>query len=172
MKNKTLTLSMIGIIILGGYGALQAGQNTSTATGVSTTQVVVPVDWKAEAAKKGEQALSAREWIIHIWPADAKGKLSVETDVLVFANGKVTSKNLSAQGYSSSNYGLFVSDDGRISWETMQVRGETPKPIDLAFLRAQLFQDGSMKGGITLQPNKGAKKRFAFATQMPAATGK
>lgn len=123
-------------------------------------------DWKEEALRKGEQDLNSREWVIYVRPQGEKAA-GVETDMLTFQNGKLTSKNLSAQGYPESNYGLSVNEDGGIIWETMQAR-ELPNQVDLAFLRGELFNDGSMRGTISLQPHKGAKKRFAFSTEMQA----
>jgi hypothetical protein len=173
VKNKTLTLSMIGILILGGYAVSQGAQKTfGQPMQPSVVTQTVSGDWKQAAGVKGQQALSAHEWTIYVWPADVKGKVGTEIDTLLFDNGKVTSKNLLAQGYPQSNYGLTVNDDGGIVWETMQAK-EMPKEIDLAFLRGEMFLDGSMKGTISMQPQKGAKKRYVFATQMPeTAAGK
>ncbi len=128
-------------------------------------------DWKAAATQQAHQSLSSSQWTIYVWPAGTKGAITPETDVLTFANGKVTSRNLSAQGYPESNYGLFVGDDGSITWETMQAR-ETPKEVDLAFLRGELFKDASMKGSIILQPKRGAKKTYIYSTQMPTGAGR
>ncbi|MFA5356679.1 MAG: hypothetical protein WC301_04670 [Candidatus Omnitrophota bacterium] len=153
---------MAGLIIASflafcGYGFAQAAPKTQAQ------------DWKGAAATKAHKDLSSRSWTIYVWPADAKGASARETDILTFANGKVTSRNLSTQGYPESNYGLYVGDDGSITWETMQAR--ELKEVDLVFLRGQLFSDGTIKGSMTMQPQRGAKRVYLYSTQLPGTTG-
>jgi hypothetical protein len=160
MKRRLLVgLSITALLVFSGYAILEAAQNQTAATQAA--------NWKDLAAQKAQQDLSSRSWTIYVWPSDAKGAAGRETDTLTFSNGKVTSKNLSGEGYPESNYGLFIGDDGSVSWETMQAR-ET-KEIDLAFLSGQLFSDGTMKGSITMKPAKGAKRFYTYSTQLPGA---
>jgi hypothetical protein len=156
-KRLFIGLSIAALLVLCSSTVIQAVTKETAATQAA--------DWKALAAQKGHQDLSSRSWIIYVWPSDAKGASPRETDTLTFANGKVTSKNLSREGYPESNYGLFVGDDGSITWETMQAR--EGKEIDLAFLRGELFSDGTMKGSITMQPQRGVKRIYSYSTQMP-----
>lgn len=124
-----------------------------------------PQDWKEAASLKAHSDLGSREWTVYVWQAETKGALNPETDVLTFSGGTVTSRNLSAQGYPASNYGLFIGDDGSVSWETMQAK-ELPNEVDLAFVRGSLA-NGTLNGSIVLQPQKGAKRKFIYSTQMP-----
>lgn len=164
MKKRLLSaLSIMALLAFLGYAVIGAAHKQAA--------FAQEGDWKELAVKNGHQSLSAQSWTIYLWPAGTKGAISAETDVLTFANGRVTSRNLSAQGYPESNYGIFVGEDGSITWETMQAR-ENPKEVDLAFLRGELFKDGSMKGSIIMQPKRGAKKVYAYSTQMPTGAGK
>ena len=45
---------------------------------------------------------------------------AAKQDHLEFRNGKVTSRQLSAQGFSPSRYTLARQDDGTLVWETVQ----------------------------------------------------
>lgn len=119
-----------------------------------------------QALAKGKELVESREWVIYVKPSEGK-KARVETDVLTFKDGTITSKNFLAKGYGTSNYTLSVQEDGTIVWETMQVKND----IDLVFLRGEL-RGNSMRGAIGTKPQKGARESFDFTTETaaPAAT--
>lgn len=67
--------------------------------------------------------LNGSRWNIRVASPDGQSL----TDELSFAAGRVTSRALSAQGFTPSNYTLSVSPEGQLVWETMQTNtaGET-----------------------------------------------
>mgnify|MGYP001568529555 CR=1 FL=1 len=123
---------------------------------------------KIKAVKLNAQAeLQAKEWIIYLTPQETKRKLTSETDVLTFSDGKVTSRNLSAKGYSTSNMGISsIQDDGTAVWETMQVNAATK---DIVFLRGELLASGIMRGTVFFKPQKGDTTTYSYSTIMPEA---
>jgi hypothetical protein len=170
MKNKIFTATLTaGFLLTAFAGIAQAAPKAKTKAEVAATQAAGE-DLKQAIIDKTHQTLSARAWTIYVVPSDGRG--SAETDVLTFADGKVTSRNLSAQGYPTSNYGVFIEDDGvSTHWETMQARElEVPgkeKVVDLAFLRGGLSSDGTeMAGTISVRPQRGARQNFTYSTRM------
>ena len=117
---------------------------------------------KLEKSQIANEKLAAQEWVIYLTPKEAKRKPTIETDVLIFAEGKLTTKNLSAQGYTTSNCRIGLDDLGTVSWETMQVNEEE----GLVFLRGEL-KEGVMTGAVIKQPKEGKKQTFYYSTLMP-----
>lgn len=116
---------------------------------------------RREAEKKANKTLAQKEWQIEVVETAAK-KTKPEADVLIFAEGKVTSKNYSAKGYPATNITLTVQDNGIIVWETMQTNPEH----GTVFWRGEL-SNGLMGGAISLQPKKGDNKDYYFMTVNP-----
>lgn len=115
-----------------------------------------------EAQLKAREILKAKEWIIYMTPASGQSGVT-ETDALTFnADDAVSSKNLSAQGYGSSNYRVTVEGGGLAAWETMQVNAGN----DLVFLRGELRGE-AMNGTIFMKPQKGQNKTYNFSTVKP-----
>jgi len=128
---------------------------------------LLAIDKSAGQAKAREEkaleTLKAREWIIYVTPGSGKG--AAETDVITFtADGKISSKNLLAQGYVDTNFRISVTDDGTIIWETMKVR----EGNDLAFLRGEL-RGQAMAGSITYKLRTGKNVDYNFSTTHPSA---
>jgi hypothetical protein len=117
---------------------------------------------KLEKSQIANERLGAQEWVIYLTPKEAKRKPTIETDILIFAEGKLTTKNLSAQGYTTSNCRVDIDDLGTITWETMQVNEE----IGLVFLRGELKEE-VMTGAVIRQPKEGKKQTFYYSTLMP-----
>lgn len=173
MKNKFfITVVAVSFLLTSFVSIVQAAQKrtgkapTAQPTPAVTTQPTPAVtDLKQAIIDKAHSTLSSHEWTIYVIPADGKG--AVETDVLTFSNGKVTSRNLSAQGYPTSNYGVFIQDDGSITWETMQAKEVVKeKEIDLAFLRGGLSSDATeMAGTISVRPQKAPRHNFIYSTK-------
>ena len=114
------------------------------------------------ALENAKAALDSQEWTVHLSLANGR-RPKDSTDVLTFKEGKVTSKNLLAQGYPESNYTLSVTGDGVAVWETMQVN----EKVGLAFLRGELH-GMMMKGAISMQPQKGEKSTLYFSSEIPS----
>lgn len=115
----------------------------------------------AEQSARG--ALHSKEWTVYLTLESGKGK--TETDTLIFtAEGQVSAKNLSAKGYSQSNFRLTPQDDGSAVWETMQV----DKDKNLAFLRGAL-KGGEMTGSFFMKPVKGDPSTYLYTTVVPPA---
>lgn len=114
-----------------------------------------------EAAAR--EKLMNKEWGIYLSARDGSAK-GVEADSLVFTEETVNSKNLSAAGYPASNYGLFVSPDGVIAWETMKSSSINKK--NKAFLRGELRGD-VMTGAVFMKPEVGNANTFIYSTVNP-----
>ena len=117
---------------------------------------------KLEKSQIANEKLGVQEWVIYLTLKEAKRKPTIETDVLIFSEGKLTTKNLSAQGYTTSNCRIDLDDLGTVTWETMQVNEEE----GLVFLRGELKEE-VMTGAVIKQPKKGKKQTFYYSTLMP-----
>ena len=167
MKNKYFVTVMGLIFLIAGVAVVTEAAQKPAA--VAPVAAKTPEQLKAQVIQKAQQGLSLHEWAVYVTSTDAKGKAAIETDVLTFNNGKITSRNLLAQGYPESNYGLAVQDNGTAVWETMQAR-ELPGEVDIAFIRGALFPNGVLSGTIIMQPQKGASKAFEYSTVKPQTT--
>jgi len=153
MKKTVIVLSVFGLIMsLCGFGFAAEQATTKTTTTAMSDAV------RSQLVEKAKQTLSSQEWTIYM-PITVGKKTISETDVFTFANGKISSKNLTAQGYKESNVNIGVQDDGTAVWETMQVDANN----NLAFIRGEL-SGTSMKGVISKQPVKGNKATYKFST--------
>ena len=113
-----------------------------------------------EKEKKAKEKLGAREWTVYLISKAAK-KTKQEADILTFSEGKLTSKNLSAKGYLSSNYTVTIQDDNTVVWETMQ----STEKGDMAFWRGEL-RDETMRGILSLHPEKGEAQDSSFTNKI------
>lgn len=111
---------------------------------------------RQEAEAKAKETLAAKEWTIYLTAMGQK-KAGQETDMLNFAEGKLSSKNLSGKGYPASNCTITVQPNGTIIWETMQ----TAEKGEMAFWRGEL-EGQVMRGVLSLQPLKGQARGFSF----------
>lgn len=107
------------------------------------------------AKKKAE--LNGTEWTIQMKQMGGRGKS--ETDVISFAEDKVTSKNLSALGYSASSFTVRVENDGTVIWETMQ----SSEKEGNAFWRGDI-KDGVMRGVLSKRNKSGSGPDFNFVS--------
>jgi len=67
--------------------------------------------------------LNGTTWDVQVHSTTPTGEALVQRDRLQFEKGKVTSRQLSGQGFATSNYTLTPQPDGTIVWETMQTDG-------------------------------------------------
>ena len=85
-----------------------------------------------QLAAQAKNRLESQEWQVYVTSTGKRA--ATETDVLSFVEGKVESRNLSAQGYKKSNLNVGIQSDGTTIWETMQVNATN----DLVFFRGEL----------------------------------
>ena len=157
MKRLLIVILAFGLIISLGGLVMAADKKTAAPTTPMSDAV------RNQLAAQAKNKLESRQWEVSVTSAGKKA--ATEADVFTFTNGKVTSKNLSAQGYKKSNLNVGIQDDGTAVWETMQVNANN----DLAFFRGELFGT-AMKGVISMQPVKGAKTVLHFSTALQQAT--
>ncbi|GEM_PF-6640855 len=112
---------------------------------------------KALLASEARAKLKSQEWTVFV-VKDAPGPRIMETDVLTFGDGTVSTKNMLSLGYGESNFGLTIQDDGTATWETMK----KTKDGDVAFLRADVVGT-VMKGAISIKPPEGEMIVYAFS---------
>ena len=103
-------------------------------------------------------ALNGTSWDVQIAPLSGEGKPSKDT--LSFADGQVTSANLSKAGYPSTNYSLTLREDGTASWETMQ----SQEGKGIVFWRGEVGGP-SMRGVMSKRPAEGPTEDFGFFGQ-------
>ncbi len=92
-----------------------------------------------------------------IVPLSGKGK-SVE-DVVVFSEGKVSTKGLISEGFVPTNYSLNIKDDGKLIWETMQTQGE-----EMVFFKGEVTPElDKMSGVVSFQKLEGPQN-YSFSS--------
>ncbi|MCX5701904.1 MAG: hypothetical protein NTW64_02845 [Candidatus Omnitrophica bacterium] len=156
MKKFSIMLFILSFLIAAGFLAESmaiAKEETKAAP-----PVVDPVVARREKEAKAKETLGLKEWTIYLITMTEK-KMKTDTDLLTFAEGKITSKNLSPKGFPSSNYTVTVQEDETIIWETMQ----TADNGDIAFWRGEL-QGELMRGVLSMHPVKGEVKDYTFST--------
>jgi len=79
-------------------------------------------------------------------------------DEITFEKGKMSSENLSLNGYPSSNYTL-IKEDNRVIWETMQ----TNEKESTGSWRGEV-EEGAMRGVLSLRAADGASQDFSFVS--------
>ncbi|OGW75118.1 MAG: hypothetical protein A2Z72_06815 [Omnitrophica bacterium RBG_13_46_9] len=145
-------------------------EGTATPAKTSTIKRTVTMGGTAsseEAKRIAEEAartsLKSKEWGIYLFARDGKKGEGVEMDALTFTDETVSSRNLEAKGYPTSNMGIFVADNGSFSWETMKTN---PATKDKVFLRGE-FKNNVMTGTIFMKPQKGQTTTLIFSTINP-----
>ncbi len=125
-------------------------------------EAMAQIDAAAKQARAAEVAarLSGAEWVIELTPMSGEGAKATRQDTLLFADGTVTSKQLSAKSYNTTNYTLTIGDDGTPVWETMQ----TSEAEGVAFWRGELREDG-MRGILSKHPLEGNAEDYSFVSR-------
>ncbi len=128
----------------------------------ASREAMAQMDAAAKQARALEVAerLNGAEWAIELTPMSGEGAKATRQDTLLFAAGKVTSKQLSAKGYNTTNYTLTIGDDGTPVWETMQ----TSETEGVAFWRGELREDG-MRGILSKHPLEGNADDYSFVSR-------
>lgn len=157
MKRIILAVAVLGFLVMAVDCALAAEKKkTAPATKTTTTVTEVSPLARREAEANAKETLAAKEWTVYLTATGAK-KAKAETDILTFSEDKLSSKNLSSNGYPISNITVTVQENGTIIWETMQ----TKENGDMAFWRGEL-EGEAMRGVLSLQPVKGSVQDFSF----------
>lgn len=169
MNKVIIVISLFISIIVTNSIAISAEKETvkkdSQTQGKAETQAPLPeidkkkeeeLKAKAEAQQKAKETLNKQKWTINLTLSTGQKK-KTKTDTLTFSDGKVSSEELSSEGYSTSNYTLTIQDGGTIVWETMQ----SNEKVGLAFWRGEL-RGKIMSGILSLHPHKGEAQDFYF----------
>ncbi|MDP3041238.1 MAG: hypothetical protein Q8N62_00670 [Candidatus Omnitrophota bacterium] len=110
-----------------------------------------------EMLVKRKAELNSTQWDIEAKPMSGKGK--AEKDVLSFLDSKVSTKNMIAKGFASTNFSMrLLEDNETYTWETMQ----TSEKSGTAFWRGDIGADGIMRGVVSIRDNKDKVSDFNF----------
>ncbi len=128
-----------------------------------------PVKAQAEMIEAKKKELNGHEWEIKVTSSADKTKIT--TDTLYFRDMKFESKNMTAQGYNTTNYTIALQEGGPSVWETMQSNDKGMA----VFWRAE-WQGDSMHGLMSKQVGEGKNEDYFFASvtskEIPAETPK
>lgn len=111
--------------------------------------------------KKAE--LNGTSWEIELRSQVGKPTLPLK-DTLTFQDQQFVSKNLSAKGFSSTNYTLTIQENGPTVWETMQT---SPKGF-ITFWRGE-WLEGSMSGVINRRIEDDKTEEYSFTSSQKAS---
>lgn len=103
--NLQQTVRILGRQVQSSVSQMAQGQDQSNSQKLATYAVAAQ--------------LAGTSWDIQVAAADGIGAKPAQEDELLFDSGKVASKMLSRQGFSSTNYSLTLEPDGTVKWETM-----------------------------------------------------
>ncbi|MDD5477087.1 MAG: hypothetical protein PHG87_02605 [Candidatus Omnitrophica bacterium] len=149
MKRIVISMMILSLLVMANETLCAAQKKPASPPALSPAV-------RKEAEVKAKTTLAAKEWTVYLTAMGQK-KAGQETDVLNFAEGKLSSKNLSSKGYPTSNCTITVQPNGTIIWETMQ----TTEKGEMAFWRGEL-EGGAMRGVLSLQSPKGQARGFSF----------
>lgn len=111
--------------------------------------------------KKAE--LNGSSWEIELRSQVGKATLPPK-DTLTFQDQQFISKNLSAKGFTATNYTLTVQENGPTVWETMQT---SPKGL-ITFWRGE-WLEGSMSGVINRRIEDDKTEEYSFTSSQKAS---
>lgn len=161
MKRIVISMMVLSFLAMANE-TLYAAQKKKDSSKKTTSVPALSPAARKEAETKAKERLAAREWTVYLTALEQK-KAGQETDVLNFAEGKLSSRNLSSKGYPTSNYTITIQENGAIIWETMQ----TTEKGEMAFWRGEL-EGETMRGVLSLQPLKGQARGFSFTSMSSA----
>jgi putative transposase len=127
------------------------GRFTDKTTVVNNVVVSQPV---IRSTPKPQEVLEGTSWQITLVPASGGMQ---EIDTLTFSQRKFVSVKLDQRKFATSNYSIRNGENGKIIWETMQTA-----PEGIALWRAEISQDGKMKGVLSLRKEGLAVQDFTF----------
>ena len=122
---------------------------------------IFPFASAEEKQKQKSSPLDGSEWQVTLTPSSESNKKEKEsTDTLTFEKGKITSKQMGAKGFPSSNYTLTEKEGEGTVWETMQ----TSDSGEVSFWHANV-KGSSMRGILSHHPSKGDPRDYSFSGQ-------
>jgi REP element-mobilizing transposase RayT len=104
--------------------------------------------------QKPLEVLDGTTWQITLTPISGGAQ---ENDILTFSHEKFVSAKLVEKKFASSSYSLRKDKNRRTIWETMQT---TPEGV--ALWRGDIYEDGKMKGVLSLRKAGLAVQDFTF----------
>lgn len=146
---KACALSVVVLFTVVGFAYAQsAAPDQPAVTGQDTL-----------AAKKA--SLNNTDWTIELKPMAGGKKARAEKDTIHFADGKVSSTNLTKAGYGPTNFTLrMLEDNETLTWETMQ----TSEKSGVAFWRGDIGPDNVMRGVLSKRDLKDRTTDFNFVS--------
>ena len=149
-ENKTASLKTEGTVVAEENKPVIFTQDkTAVVKNVVVAQPVI------RSAPKPREVLEGTTWQITLTPISGGAQ---ENDTLTFSQKKFDSAKLGKKKFATSNYSLRNAEDGKIIWETMQT-----SPEGIALWRADISQDGKMKGVLSLRKEGLAVQDFTFS---------
>lgn len=104
--------------------------------------------------------INGTTWEIDLHAATKRGKARSEKDTLIFSEGKFTSKNFEAQGYSAVGYSVRLGNDNSTIWETMQAEEGKGRIFWRGVIDPQTMQ---IRGVFCKQSTRGKMQDFNFS---------
>ena len=125
---------------------------------------------QAKAMREWQAKLSDSRWDLEVVVSGTGRPAVVESDVLTFEHGTVSSDVLHKAGYERAGFSLYPPTERSIAWEAMQRK--TEKGVEeTAIWRAEVTGE-TMQGTLTKQRTDGADNRvqqFSFTGRLMTA---
>ena len=162
MRRTNFVFCVVALLVVMACGIVLAADKKATVKQDASAQQIV----EKQVIEQGIATFYGREWVIYmVGSGQSTGKkIPAQTDILTFKDGQVSSKNLTAEGFSASNFTPSLMDNTIVVWETMQ----SNEVGDLAFFRGEL-RGNAMVGFISMHPKKGGVTEYTFTTNQPQA---
>jgi|GEM_PF-2487647 len=105
--------------------------------------------------------LNKAAWTIYLLPQGAK-KPKEETDVLTFSGTGMVSQNLSAKGFSGSQYSLTVNPDNTALFQTVQRNEKGDLALWSGTITGLGTASSSIYGTLTIMYKDGSRISYSF----------
>ena len=103
------------------------------------------------------------------WALTLKAKgIPPQQDTVTFTNRQISSEALTKEGFGSSNYSLRVEDDGTVTWETMQRKGDEAMAFWRGELRGEVMTGALDKRPTVEGPTSAPPQEFGFTASKTA----
>ena len=163
MKKLIVVLLALGFLVVNSTFVFAEWFAKGQPEKAATSSATAPAISKKQASKiqdmvaKKKLELNGTEWVVNVKPMSGKAK--ADKDTLSFIDNKVSSKNMGAKGFTSTNYSMrLLEDNETYTWETMQASEKE----GTAFWRGDIGSDGVMRGVVSVRNKKNAVSDFNF----------
>lgn len=166
MKKIIIPVIVFSLIIISAspaaafWGSKKTQQNAPVKAAPPAAAESVLTDAKRLEAK-ARGLLASKDWMIYLTAVNGN-KTDMNTDVVIFFDGKFSSRNLSAKGYTPSNFTVVPGSDGLIIWDTVL----TADNGDIASWKGEL-RDDLLRGVVSLNAVKSDIQDFYFSNTAP-----